>query len=451
MRKYSQFMVVILIWLAVVLPCWSQTVVSGSVDDLNSCAMMRAPIVEASDATAGNSPRVVAADANGAYENLSLTAGPHTLTAWAPGCQQQTIQITAAGNTMNENFYLNPGQAGGEFYRFILGLQQTGASSAPSVRKFFADLYFEAPVRLFGTGQMEEGKEEKWLDYNIYGPRLRIWGDVRASSVPEASPVQLSQATSQLTKLTTSQIVQSMEFGFGPEFRLFGHPPASEPPYIAQNDNSNDVLNLGRFTGSLFLEYGATTPLNPQESATLVDGLKGDAATLYKDVTHSGLVCPAPTAPATTAPPCTIAIVSKDTSQFEGHYYAGLRFKTHYFTPAGIPENRPPALLDVAVGQNEAVTEDRLHGMVFRVNAFYPLPFEQLKMVYLFARGDIQISTKPMLSTPYILAPAASTVSITDAGIIKLVLPFPKRDTYQIGIGVDMIPVLSKLIKPAAQ
>ena len=89
--------------------------------------------------------------------------------------------------------------------------------------------------------------------------------------------------------------------------------------------------------------------------------------------------------------------------------------------------------------------------MVFRLNAFYPLPFEQLKMIYLFGRGDIQISTKPVISNPYILAPAASTVSITDAGVLKLVLPFPMRDTYQIGIGVDMIPLLSKLIKPTSQ
>jgi hypothetical protein len=439
MKKCLLWMIGILLWLAPALPCWSQANVSGQVDDRNGCAMTEDPIVEASDPATHQSERVVAAPPPGKYMIPNLPAGRHILTAWAPGCQAQTIQVTVAGQEMpDQDFYLNPGQAGGEFYRIVLGLQQTGASSTPSVRKFFADLYFEAPT--LGRRQADP----------VYGPRLRVWGDIRASSVPEASPVQLSQfnLTSQVIKLSTSQIVQSMEFGVGPEFRIFGHPPADQPPYMGQNDNANDILNLGRFTGSLFLEYGATTPLNPQQSATLVDGLKGDAGTLYKDLTASALPCLAATPPPAT---CTIAIVSKDTSQFEGQWYAGLRLKTHYFTPAGIPESRPPAVLDVAVGQNEAVTEDRLHGMVFRLNGFYPLPFEQLKMIYLFGRGDIQISAKPVISNPYILVPAASTVSITDSGVIKLVLPFPRRDTYQIGIGVDMIPLLSKLIKPESQ
>jgi carboxypeptidase family protein len=440
MKKYLLLMIGILLSLTTGLPCWGQSDVTGTVEDQNG-VLMSDTVIEASDAITLQTKSTSVTNANGEYGLYGLLQGKYILTVWASGYQTQTTSITVGDDDIaDQNFILSPGKGGGEFYRFVLGLQQTGASSTPSVRKFFADLYFEAPVRTLGKGQADP----------VYGPRLRVWGDVRASSVPEASPVQLSQfnLTSQVTKLNTSQIVQSMEFGVGPEFRIFGHPPADQPPYVGQNDNVNDILNLGRFTGSLFLEYGATTPLNPQQSATLVDGLKGDAGTLYKDLTASALPCLAATPPPTT---CTIAIVSKDTSQFEGQWYAGLRLKTHYFTPAGIPEGRPPAVLDVAVGQNEAVTEDRLHGMVFRLNGFYPLPFEQLKMIYLFGRGDIQISARPLISNPYILVPAASTVSITDSGVIKLVLPFPRRDTYQIGIGVDMIPLLSKLIKPVGQ
>jgi hypothetical protein len=428
-----------------------------------ACVMRGDAVVEATDPTTGATTLAAKTDSNGYYQ-LPLATGKYNVTAWAPYYQRQLIALTVGSAAQSQAFRLNPGHEGGEFYRMILGGQQAGASSTPSVRKLFADLHMDVPG--FWRGPQDT--------YKVYGPMMRFWGDVRITSIPEAAPVQLSSVNlgSQVSKLDTSQIAQSVAFAFGAEFRIFARPPNfKDEAFATRNNNEYDLGGLTKFTESLVLGFGAITPLNPQQSATLVDVNLGDAQKLYQDVTGQALsacpasgtapsncVCPA-TTPSTsaTAPSCisTLALLSKDRARFMRQWFAGLRLKTHYFTSAGIPISRPPATLDVSIGQNEEVTAGHLSGFVLRMEGFYPLPFQQLHMIYLFGRAYLKISGNPGLSNPYVLlppptpTPPATAPAIGSPGVLSLTLPVPSRDIYSLGIGVDLLQVVSKLAKPS--
>jgi hypothetical protein len=410
--------------------------------------------VEASNPDTGAFGPSTLTDANGCY-TLYLDTDKWLLTFWKLGFQERTLNITVASAPLNDtnaitDVNLNNGRWNGEFYRIILGMQQAGASSSSSTRKLFADLYFDIP-----------GPHAKGADLG-YGPHWRFWGDLRVTSIPESAPIQLSQFNlgTQVSKLDTSQLAQSVAFTWGPEFRVFGHPPTPVPatgdnaPYAGGNNNTNDNGRFGtvqKFTGSLFASVGAVTPINPQESATLVNGALPGAQQLYKDVTGNTLTCPTAPAGGGTAPACVLALLSKDRTRFPKQYFVGFRLKTHYFTQAGIPSARPPAMFDVAVGQNALVTQGTLHGLVLKMEAFYPLPFQQLRMVYLFGRADLQMTGKNAFSNPYVLAADTSGATITSSNVQTLALPNPNRDTYQIGAGIDMLSFVAKLTAKTAK
>jgi hypothetical protein len=75
--------------------------------------------------------------------------------------------------------------------------------------------------------------------------------------------------------------------------------------------------------------------------------------------------------------------------------------------------------------------------------------------VYLFGEATTGF-THSTLTPPVTLAPAlsnASPVPLTDPGVYTISVPSNRRDTYRIGIGVDLVSFLDALFataKPAA-
>ena len=426
---------------------------------------IKGALVEATDPTSGATILSAGTNLDG-YYILPLTAGTYNLQGWQLGYQPQSTQAKLGSGPQTQDFWLNPGRELGESYRMVLGGQQAGASSTPSVRKLFADVFLDIP----GPGY-HRGSDETPGGASVYGPHLRFWGNVRITSVPETAPIQLSQANlgSQVTSLNTSQIAQSVGFLFGPEYRLFGKPNKkddNDEPLVTRNDNDYDLHNVTKFTGSLIAALGAVTPINPQSSATLVDASQGDVAALYKQLTGytltplsttcntastQGCTCSSSTAPLSPTCISALALLSKDRDRFMRQWFVGMRFKTHYFTSAGIPVSRSPATFDFSLGQNEEVTHGELQGMVFHMECFYPLPFEQLHMIYLFGRVYMRMKGSPGLAPSYALLPPQQTPAPTigSGTVLSVPMPVPDRDIYSIGIGVDLVHVLTKLVKQA--
>jgi hypothetical protein len=424
-------------------------VLSGQVLDSTGTAVPGAT-VELTDNT-GKTITAATADATGHYSIVAPAGTNDTLTAWAPRFQPAAQSITVGTAATVLDVRMLHGRAGGETYRMIAGVQQAGASSTQSVRKLFADLFFDVPGPI---------KSDPRNPTNIaFGPPFRFWGDVRVTSVPETAPVQLSQYNlgTQITSLNTSQIAQSVAFLFGAEYRIWGMPPhgPGSSPYIGGNNNADDTHSTQKFTGSLLIGGGAVTPINPQESATLVSATAGDAAKLYNfvvgpghpvdDTTPVPALCPPPVGTAAGGSCSVLALLSKDRERFQRQYFFGLRMRTSYFSPAGIPVNRPAAMLDVSIGQNEEVTGGRLRGVVFRMEAFYPLPFQQLNMVYLFGRAYLRGLGDPGFKNSYALQPDQTGATITSASVLSVTMPVPDRDIYSFGIGMDMLQLVKKL------
>ena len=99
----------------------------------------------------------------------------------------------------------------------------------------------------------------------------------------------------------------------------------------------------------------------------------------------------------------------------------GNRFYRQYYGGVRVQSTQHTHILDVSLGQNEAITGGTLHGMVMRVDGFYALPVTGGNFLYLFGTAMVRTSPRP---------PA-----IGDPGV----------DTYRIGVGVDVLQMLKAL------
>lgn len=99
----------------------------------------------------------------------------------------------------------------------------------------------------------------------------------------------------------------------------------------------------------------------------------------------------------------------------------GNRFYRQYYGGVRVQSTQHTHLVDVSLGQNEAITGGTLHGMVMRVDGFYALPVTGGNFLYLFGTVMLRASPRPP--------------SLGDPGV----------DTYRIGIGVDVIQMLKAL------
>ena len=207
--------------------------------------------------------------------------------------------------------------------RVIAGFEQSAAASASPVQKVFADLYFAQPL----------------------SSRVRVWGDLRLSSMPQEINSTAVTLTSDVAKaLATTplnRIARSGEFLAGAETR------------VSRNPNTTAL--------SLIASFGATAPVN----------------------------------------------LDAGRHRFFRQYYGGVRVASQLKTPL---------TLDVAVGQNEAITGGRLEGTVLRFDSFYALPVPGAAFVYLEGTMLMKTSTK-------------------GAG----------SDLYRLGVGIDFVQLLKAL------
>jgi hypothetical protein len=101
--------------------------------------------------------------------------------------------------------------------------------------------------------------------------------------------------------------------------------------------------------------------------------------------------------------------------------------------------------VDLAIGQDEAITGGRLRGLTFRLEAVYPLPFVKGLHIY----GGLYTALARNKSTdPLILLPPSPLLDLNDAKVQIIPVDPLNRDTYRIGIGYDLLQLFKK--KPQA-
>jgi hypothetical protein len=295
-----------------------------------------------------------------------------------------------------------------EVVRAIVAMEQTGASGTPSGQNFAFDFFITRPA---------------------LGPRVRWWGDVKVEAAPQQVNSQWvtleQQFAAAFGNLKVNQLAQSAGFVTGPEFVLT--PDASS-----------------RFQLTLFAGAGAAGPNNPSDSATV-------------------FTLPAAETPAAAAftnefgtPPDSakyVAFLPDSSNRFLRQWQTGLRLYTIY--PGSNNTAGPlPASVEFSLGQNEMVTSGHLSGWVGHVAATHPLTFTaggKSVTAYLFGEATMGF-TRAAPIAPITLAPAivnSSPVPLTDPGVYTISVPANRRDTYRIGIGVDLLSVVESLFSGA--
>ncbi len=319
-----------------------------------------------------------------------------------------SIRVFAQPSTSNSE---NP-KGGGEFSRAIVGFEQSGASSAPSTQRFFSDLYISVPFPVFRRQHAD----------NEFGPRLRLWGNVRVTTVPQQISTPVAQFATEFVnkvgEIKVNELAQAAEFLAGVDFRLFKSDVLLP---------SFDRKTQQKFSFSFIAGGGAITPLTPRDTIQVFK-VSPDASARYGD----GL-----------KDKDFVAFVSSDRDRFFRQYYVGIGLRTFYYQN-GEPQQRFPATLDLTYGVNESVTRGRLRGGVIRLEGFYPLPWDTSKFIFLFGTALLKPS-RSTISDPLVLEPAPAGTPVPGPRTAIVTVQQADRDYYRIGVGIDMIGVIKRI------
>jgi hypothetical protein len=311
-----------------------------------------------------------------------------------------------------------------------------------------------------GHAVLDNGKPKVvWVRKSVLGaedelrvPRAAFWGEVRLASTPEQITTTGILPTNLVNLVgntgSATNLVQSFDFLAGLEFRLFTANGSflSLIPGIKQKTRFN-----------LAGGFGAISPLDAtQENPKFFLIPKSDSSqrTLFEQRYGK--------------PPDTathVALVPLERDRFFRQWYLGIRLKTFYCDrdPEGNSDchrfrNSFPAIVDFMIGQNQSVTGGSFkrttidptsgnaktqQAFVFRLDAFYPLPFREASFIYFYGTAMMKIGGTQKIDNFLVLDSASSTPNINDPSVYVPSVDFMRglqsnRDYYKIGVGINL-------------
>jgi hypothetical protein len=148
-----------------------------------------------------------------------------------------------------------------------------------------------------------------------------------------------------------------------------------------------------------------------------------------------------------------VAFLPDSNNRFLRQWQGGMRLYTMYPNSKNSAASLP-ATVEFSIGQNELVTSGHLSGWVGHATAMHPFTFTANgKPVTFYLFGEVTNGfTHSTLATPVTLAPAlsnSSPVPLTDPGVYTISVPANRRDTYRIGVGIDLVSFLNVLFPSA--
>ena len=320
--------------------------------------------------------------------------------------------------------------------RAIVGFEQAGASAAESASKPFLDFFFTAPIRY------------KPHDDDL--PRISTWGQVRLAALPQQVSTFGTFSSNFVNPLAEGKLVdlvQGFDFIAGMEARVLG----TNKSYLGLIPGVKQQTFMHVVAGG-----GAISPLSPQKIGAQifqVPAASNPQRQLFID--RFGQAA---------ADKKYIAFVFPDRDRFLRQYYAGVRFKTFYYASDGSLINRFPAILDVMLGQNEAVTGGKLkndvtdekgritgrkRSFVLRLEAFYPFPIKEASFLYLYGTAMMKVGGGGVkINTPLFLSSAGSDIQVTGDDVLIVPTLQSNRDYYRFGIGVNLNDLFNRKPPP---
>jgi hypothetical protein len=386
--------------------------VQGHVYDIETGQIVPSASLTFFEETGDRVVRQTASDNMGAYSILLPEGTYNVLATKTEGEKQRELRLwMVLTNDRELNLRLGDRHSpGGEFARVIFGLDQAAGSSAESTFKYFFDLLLSAPI------PFEQNPDPD------FGPRWRLWGNVRLASVPQqlTSKLQDFNLPSAVANLQVNELAQSFEFRGGVSARI-----AAARSFRL----SFDKETLQKFSLHAIAGLGGSTPLNPRDTLEIFK-VSPDAVARYPQAAGKEL----------------IGFTGPDRDRFYRQAFGGFEVRAHYFDKTTeTPLDRFPATFSITYGFDEAVTGGQIHGGVFRVDGFYPLPSKWGSQFYFFFT-TLMKPTRANASEPLLLEPAAGK-TLTDQvnNGVRFTVPPIDRDYYRIGIGMDIMRLIQNI------
>ena len=323
---------------------------------------------------------------------------------------------------------------GGEVMRATLGFEQIGASGIQSAQKYAFDFFISRPISL--PNYAPETIEDHYL-----GPPLRWWGDVRVASYPQQVTSDAATfASGFLTsagKLTVNKLVQSAEFTTGFEYKITG---------LGMPVRGGSESTRQRFALMAFGAFGAVGPFPPPTDDPTAFVVPDAASTQGKAfVEANGVVSTK-----------YVAFRAGLPDRFLVNLTGGLRLYTFYAdrSATGEPLQASPATVSISVGRNDLIAPHRSD--IWHLTAYYPLALgdradPNTLVAYLFGDAWLSASSAHYSAPGYQLQAAVADgkpVPLSDAQVTILKAVDIPRDTYRVGVSMDLLKVWDRLVKP---
>lgn len=314
---------------------------------------------------------------------------------------------------------------------FIAGVEQSGFSSQGSSTNAFLEAYFRGAYHRL------------WKEKDTNPFAATIWGRIRLLGGPLPSGTSVTAAftnpSGTITSSTITNVGQVVDYVFGPELR------------IRQWDKSNGNTDRVSLIGGV----GATTPLNssgiqyslaaPTVNSQQCFQLLNDSpySSLFTNVSRIRGGCAIGDAKSGN-PISTLSFAPIDRSNFLVKYGAGVRF-THVY-PAKNGQVPYSGDVDFVVGQDQEITGGKFQGVVFGINAVYPLALGSSSFVYLFGSASMK-TTGTQYYPPLVLGTAPTPTPPLPASVEVVPLGQPNRDFYRFGVGVNVMSLFCSASK----
>ncbi len=368
-------------------------------------------------------------DADGNFEFDPPSDGVYTISSEADHFKTQQVVFLAKGKPVRIYLPIDE-QPVSLLTRAVVGYQQAGAAAAKIEQNYFFDLFVSKSLPWRQTVHPD------------FGERFKVWTSARTLSVQQSGEFKLGDFSTSLVSgvanLQAKEAVRVIDALGGIELRLTGN-NALLPSF--------DRDTKQKFSLSLIVGGGFVTPTDPKEQIfkfkipdqKAVEGLPKELQNTpdvrrLLDLKRAGFD--------------NVALVADDRDRFFRQYYAGLRLQTFFFNRHNVPLQRFPAQLDFAIGQNEYVSGGRLHGPIIRVDAYFPLPYDNLQFINLY--GTVLMRpTRVTTGSPLVLEPVLDAQGNFDNKFPApntALLPVHQfdRDYYKFGVGFDLISFIKK-------
>jgi hypothetical protein len=327
-----------------------------------------------------------------------------------------------------------------------VGLDVTGASSTDPKPVFLATGIMDIPL-YSGT---DVSKAKFWLT-----GALRISGMAQPQTLSGqiGSTAAFASYLASGVNSTPDKIVQSLDASVGASWRMaWGSHRAAWELGSSSLDNGN-FRDYGftkpqtLLTLSAIASYGAITPLSNNQSQPIVYNLTDQIYQQYKGQQPGSFTttsCAGATADTPSFTNCYVSFVPYDRTHFYRNYQAGFRLKL-YAGDYGEGQYRFPGVADLTIGQNEYVTGGKFRDPVIHFGGILPVP--RVDALYIFGSMDVRASKNRDSNQPQLvlMPPSSSDIKWTDPTVSLVSVEQPNRDRYRIGIGLDLLHLISTL------